>query len=159
MKIRLSAGILVPLVVAAVGCAPSYDYEADAAAIEAMREAEEAALVAGDVDATMALFSSDAMLMLANEPPFVGADAIREWVEALTEGMTISFESYETEDVRVSGDLAVEYYTGVWTMTPLDGSDPVTENNKGLHVYERQEDGSWLIIYDMANSNDPLPGM
>ncbi len=159
MRIRLSAGILLPLVVAAVGCGPSYDYEADAAAIEAMREAEEAAIVAGDVDAFMALFASDAMAMLANEPAIVGADAIREWAEELMEGMTLTFESYETENVRVSGDLAVEYYTGVWTLTPVGGGDPVTENNKGLHVYERQDDGSWLIIYDMPNSNDPLPGM
>jgi uncharacterized protein (TIGR02246 family) len=147
------------VVVAAVGCAPSYDYEADAAAIEAMREAEEAAIVAGDVDAFMALFASDAISMSPNEPAIVGPDAIREWIEDFIGGVTFTLESYETEDVKVDGDLAVEYYTGVWTMTPVGGGDPMTENIKGLHVYERQEDGSWKILWDISNSNNPLPEM
>ena len=159
MKIRLSGGILLPLVVAAVGCAPSYDYDADAAAVEAVREAEGAAIAAGDMDAFVALFASNGVLMQDNEPAFVGADAIREWAEAFTEGLTLAVESYETEDVRVAGDLAVEYYTGVLTMTPEGGGDSMTENIKGLHVYERQEDGSWKILWDISNSNNPLPDM
>ncbi len=159
MRTRLSTGILLLVVVAAVGCAPSYDYEADAAAIEAMREAEEAAIVAGDVDAFMALFASDAISMSPNEPAIVGPDAIREWIEDFIGGVTFTLESYETEDVKVDGDLAVEYYTGVWTMTPVGGGDPMTENIKGLHVYERQEDGSWKILWDISNSNNPLPEM
>ena len=158
MRIRLSAGILLPLVVAAVGCAPSYDYEADAAAIEARREAEQAAVVSGDVDAMMALMTPNAVSMPPNQPASVGTDAIRAQAEEFLGEFTITLESFETEDVRVSGDLAVEYYAGVWSSTPVGGGVTVTANIKGLHVLERQEDGSWKIVYDTWNSDDPLPG-
>jgi uncharacterized protein (TIGR02246 family) len=146
-------------VVAAVGCTPSYDYEADRAAIEAVREAEEAGAVSGDAGAFMALVASDAVMMQPNEPAVVGADAIGAWVDEFMGAFAIEFQSYETEDVKVDGDLAVEYYTGVWTMTPAGGGDAVTQNIKGLHVLERQDDGSWKIVYDISNSDDPLPGM
>ena len=157
MKHRLSALALFPLI--AVACAPAADVEADTAAIEAVREAEEAAATAGNVDAFMALIADDAMNMQPNGPPVVGADAIREWLEGFMETFTIEFNRYDTDEVIVSGDLAVERFSGVWTLTPTDGSDPVTETVKGLHVMQRQADGSWKITHDVWNTNEPLPGM
>jgi ketosteroid isomerase-like protein len=145
--------------VAVVGCGPSYDYEADAAAIEAIREAEEAAAVSGDFNAMGALFASDAISMPPNETAIVGADAIRAWAEGFMGAFTIGLDSYTTDDVKVDGDLAVEYYTGVWTLTPVEGGDATIETLKGLHVLERQADGSWKIVYDIFNSDDPLPEM
>ncbi len=157
MKHRLSALLLFPLVAAA--CAPAADVEADRAAIEAVREAEEAAAVAGSVDDFMALFADDAVFLQPNGPQAAGADAMREVMEGFMEASKIEFNRYDTEEVLVSGDLAVERYSAEWTLTPKAGGDPVTEGVKGIHVMERQADGSWKIVYDVWNSDEPLPGM
>ncbi len=157
MKHRLSALALFPLIAAA--CAPAADVEADRAAIEAVREAEEAAALAGNADDFTALFADDAMALPPNGPQVAGADAIREWIEGFMEATTIEFTRYDTEEVLVSGDLTVERYSAEWILTPKAGGDPVTEGVKGVHVMERQADGSWKIVYDVWNSDDPLPGM
>jgi len=157
MKHRLTALVLFPLIAAA--CAPAADVEADRAAIEAVREAEEAAAVAGNVDDFAALFADDAMALQPNGPQVAGADAIREWIEEFMEASTIEFNRYDTEEVLVSGDLAVERYSVEWILTPKAGGDPVTESVKGVHVMERQADGSWKIVYDVWNSDEPIPEM
>ncbi len=157
MKHRLTTLVLFPLIAAA--CAPAADVEADRAAIEAVREAEEAAANAGNVDGFMALIAEDAMYLQPNGPPLIGADAVREWLEEFMEATTVEFNRYDTEEVIVSGDLAVERFSGEWTLMPKAGGDPVTEGIKGVHVMERQADGSWKILYDVWNSDEPLPGM
>ena len=57
------------------------------------------------------------------------------------------------------GDVAIERYSGLFTVTPKAGGDAVAENIKGIHVYRRQADGSWKMTHDVWNSDDPLPGM
>jgi uncharacterized protein (TIGR02246 family) len=138
---------------------PAYDYAADRQAIEAMREAEQAAAEAGDVDAFVALMASDMMVMPPNGPAVSGLEASRQWAEDFMGAYSVSFSEYNTDDVIVSDDLAVERISGVWTVTPKAGGDPVTERVKGVHIYRRQADGSWKMTHDLWNSDDPLPGM
>ena len=140
MKCRLSALALFPLI--AVACAPTPDSEADAAAVEAVREAEAAAAADGNVDGLMALIADEATILQPNGPLVAGTDAVREWYEGFMGAFTVEFNRYDTEEVIVSGDLAVERFSAEWTLTPRGEGDPVTENVKGLHVMERQADGS-----------------
>jgi len=34
-----------------------------------------------------------------------------------------------------------------------DGVEPIISKGKYLHIYERQDDGSWLMIRDMFSDN------
>ena len=43
------------------------------------------------------------------------------------------------------------------TFTPKDGSDPVVEQLKGIHIYQRQADGTWKIARDIWNTDAPTP--
>lgn len=138
---------------------PQADPAADRAAIEAMREAERAAAEAGDVEGFIALMAPDVMVMPPNGPAVSGREAARAWVQDFTEAFTVSFSSYMTDDVVIEGDLAVERYSGEWTVTPTGEGEPMTESVKGLHVYRRQADGSWLMTHDVWNSDEPPPGM
>lgn len=141
------------------GSEPQYDPAADRTAVEAVREAERAAAEAGDVEAFVALLSPDIMVMPPNDVAVSGRDAARTWLADFMEAFTVSFSSYTTDDVVVDGDLAVERYSGVWTVTPKGEGDALTERVKGLHVYRRQPDGSWRMTHDVWNSDEPPPGM
>ena len=157
MKHRLSALALFPLIAAA--CAPAADVEADRAAIEAVREAEGAAFSAENIDAVMDVVTDDIVMMGPNEPLVSGREAVREWANGFTAMFSITFNSYETDEIEVAGDLAYERYTAHWTITPKDGSDAVDEILKGIHIFRRQADGSWKIARDIWNSDEPVPEM
>lgn len=143
-------------------CAPAEeastpDYAADRVAIEAVREAEAAAAEAQDVDEFLALFTDDIQIMQPGAPLVTGTEAAREWLEGFMAAFTVSFDTYTTEDILVDGDLAVERISAVWTLTPTGEGEPITERIKGIHVYERQPDGSWLLSHDVWNSAE-VPG-
>ncbi len=163
MKTLTRNAIPLTLAFAVAACAAAdeatNDPAADAAAITAVRVAEGQAAEAGNAEAYLALLTDDVVVMPGNEPPFTGKVAAREWLDEFAEQFEIVFDSYVTDEIEVSGDLAYERYTGVWTVTPRAGGDPVTEHLKGIHIYHRQADGSWLIARDVWNSSDPLPEM
>ncbi len=158
---------VLPLALAVGACAPAQeaadepavDPAVDAAAIEAVRAAEADAAEAGDTDAFLALMTDDIIAMPPNEGLITGKDALRAWLDGFTEQFDVTLEPYVTDEVEVSGDLAFERFSGVWTLTPKDGGESVTENLRGIHIYRRQADGSWKIARDVWNSSDPLPEM
>ena len=146
------------------GCAPAEeapvpDYEADRAAIQAIHDAEIAAGEAGDVEAFLAFIAPDMKVFQPNAPLVEGPGAAQAWLEAFTSAYTIAFDGYVVDEILVDGDLAVEEFSGSWTVTPKDGGEAVTEVLKGLHLYRRQADGSWRMTHDIWNSDMPLPGM
>ena len=157
MKHRLTALLLFPLIAAA--CAPAVDVEADRVAIEAMRAAEGVAVAAGDVDAMMALYADDIVIMAPNEPMASGVDAAREWGNEFFGMFSATVSSYTSDDIVIMGDVAIERYSGLFTVTPKAGGDAMAETIKGIHVYRRQADGSWKMTHDVWNSDEPLPGM
>ena len=61
-----------------------------------------------------------------------------------------------SEDVILSGDIAVESGSNEMTMTPAGGK-PMTDKGKYVTTWKRQTDGSWKIVRDIMNSN--LPAM
>ncbi len=67
--------------------------------------------------------------------------------------------SYTSSDITISGDWAIERFAGTLTLTPVGGGDPMEEPLKGIHVYRRGDDGSWKMVYDVWNSDTPLPEM
>ncbi len=152
---------LLVATVAAAACAPQseppqHDLAADLAAVNAVREQEVAAMAAGESSATY--FAADAVMMPPNEPAVRGLDAIDAWSAAMGTQVGVAIEYTESE-ITVAGDWAIERYAAAVTLTPVDGGDPVDDVVKGLHVYRREADGSWKMVYDMWNSDEPAAEM
>jgi len=144
------------------GCAPAsapapVDTVADVEAIDALAEREMAAFTEGNTAELEAIFAADAIIMPPGEPALSGLPDAVSWTEALHEEIDLE-GGYASTDVTVSGDLAVQRYTGQLTMTPKAGGDAMTEAVKGIHVLERQADGSWKITQDVWNMDAPPPG-
>jgi ketosteroid isomerase-like protein len=67
---------------------------------------------------------------------------------------TIQEASTTVDEVRVAGDWAVSH--GVWHMTMSVGGATVGDTTRYVLIWERQEDGSWRIAYDVWNSALPV---
>jgi len=153
---------LCALAFAVAACAPpaeeptQAEIEAEIAAVAAVSAQEVAAINSGKAD--LSYLAADAMAMPPNEPALTGSTAISEWVSGLFSQFTASL-NYTTSEITVSGDWAIERYAGTMTLTPVGGGDPMEEALKGIHVYRRGDDGAWKMVYDVWNSDAPLPGM
>ncbi len=159
--IARTRGLLCAIALSVAACAPQgepsqEEIAAAIAAVRAVRDMEVAAVNTGNVD--VSYLAADAVMMLPNEPALSGSAAIGEWISAFLSQFTASL-SYTSSEVTISGDWAIERYTGTLTITPIGGGDPIEEPLKGIHVYRRGDDGSWKLLYDVWNSDTPAPEM
>lgn len=132
--------------------------DADAAAIDKVREMEEKSITAGDIEGVLSTYGEAIMYMPPNEPARDGKKGAREWLANATEKFDLHLEYGSSEKV-VAGEWAFEIYGGTATFTPKDGGDPFTEEIKGIHIYQRGADGAWQIMADTWNTNAPPPAM
>ena len=136
--------------------APMNDPAADRAAVDAVRNQEMSAMNSGVADSMLAVYADDIVMMPPNELVVIGSAALRTWIDTTLKQVTMTGR-YTSSSVEVSGDLAVDHYTGELTVTPrAAGAKPTSETIKGVHILRRQADGSWKIIQDVWNS-DPSP--
>ena len=109
----------------------------------------------GDAKASAEDYTMDAVVMPPNTPGVKGKEAIEKlWQSFIDLGK--AKVTLNTGNTVVSGNLAVVYQTYQFEAAPEAGQ-AIKDNGKSVVVYEKQEDGNWLIIYDIWNSNLPLP--
>ena len=161
MRFNLSLFILLSI----VACAPAAEEaveeatttEADLEAISEVREQEIAAINAGSVEGFLTVLTEDVIGMPPNEPAIIGKDAVGSWMQNLLDQFAVQAD-YTASDIVVAGDWAFEHFSGNWTLTPKAGGEPIAETFKGIHIYQRQADGSWKIAWDTWNSDNPPAG-
>jgi len=104
------------------------------------------AMNAGDLDALVELYESDASLTPAPGKVVVGIDAIREALRGFLDGKPKMMLSPRV--VARSGDLAL--LTSKWelSMTGADGK-PAKMGGQSVEIARRQPDGNWLFAIDL----------
>ncbi len=109
------------------------------------------------MDAIMAGWAEDAVMMPPGTPPLEGKAAIRAYVEAGQQlpGFEISWEPM-TVHVAASGDMAYMIERNITTVHDTLGN-PVTTHGKVVTVWRKEADGSWKNVVDMWNEAPP-PG-
>jgi uncharacterized protein (TIGR02246 family) len=169
---RYSPFLLVTVPVfalSAAACAPAEDQEELAAEQVATTEADEeairglqrtylAALDAGDAEQYAALFTDEGVLMVPNEPPGNGREAIQAQIQAAF-GQT-DFESHDisTAEMMVLGDWAFARGTLMGTIAERPDGEPVESTRSWVMIFRRQPEGSWRIARYILNSDNPPPG-
>lgn len=140
------------------GCgSPEVDIEAEEQRLmELSREWSDVA-AGDDVEALISYWADDAVIMAPGQPPLRGKEAIREFVISTGEipGFSVSWEPLEAH-VSESGDMAYLIEQNQMTMPDSTGA-LITQYNKVVTVWKKQEDGSWKNVVDMWNS-DPSRG-
>jgi uncharacterized protein (TIGR02246 family) len=145
---------------AAAGCrsesspsAPAALNAADLAGIRAADSSFLAAANAGDVDAVVAVYASDAVLLPPNLPPQRGRTAIRSFWGGWLKAYTLKFE-VGSDTVEGRGDLAYNVGHYRYTAVPKDKANPgMADEGKFVEILKKQQDGSWKYAVDMYSSN------
>lgn len=130
--------------------------EDDEQAIREVHELHHQALNAGDAQAHASYFTDDAVLMPPNEPAVVGKAAILSWDQATFQIYTVQLSTVSIDRVIISGDSAITQSTYSAKLITKGKGNSVWGENKSIHVYKKQADGSWKIVYDIWSNSGPL---
>jgi len=138
---------IIPFVFLIAACnqgAPS----TDTSGITSGSQAWEDALNAGDIDAVVGVYTSDARVMPPNGKTSSGSDAIRAAFGPMIEGgLSVDLTPVE---VAASGDIG--YNVGTYVLTAGDEQVDVC---KYMETWQRGRDGTWRLANDMYNSDMP----
>jgi ketosteroid isomerase-like protein len=135
-----------------LGCAPEGTTltalpESEVAAIRQAYQSLTAAGVTPEVRNLGRFFTEDAVLMPADQPAVQGRTAVEAWftVQAVQWDVTVL-------EVEGRGDLA--FTRSAYTLV-LDLPDFTPVTGKGLEVWRKQPDGTWLIARSSFSADSP----
>ena len=133
---------------------PAVDTAADEAALKAATASWMEAYNAGNVEAIVALYADDAVLMPPHAPVATGHAQIRAFLTADTAGAKAAGVRLVpgTASAGVSGDTGWE--SGSYTVADASGA---TVDSGSYMSVSRKSNGKWLYVRDTYNSDRPLP--
>ena len=135
--------------------APATDAAAVRQAIEAQNSRFSAAAAKADTATIAGLYTDDAIVMGPNGPALHGHDAIAKGFASMS-AMKLTGLKLQTQDVIVAGDYAIE--TGAYDLTAAPPkAKPVHDVGKYIVVWKKQTDGSYKLLRDIYNSDEPMP--
>ena len=134
--------------VAGAACGPSVNIEQERAAL--MAADREWSQTTKDTQKFVTYFTADASQYPPGMPVLKGRDAIAKVMTEMSKapGFALSWTADKAE-VSASGDLG--YTTGNYQMT-MGG---VTEKGKYVTSWKKQADGSWKVVEDIFNADEP----
>jgi uncharacterized protein (TIGR02246 family) len=109
-----------------------------------IHECFEKALVAADLDALLAIYEPDAVVVPEAGQVLKGTDAIREHLAGLI-AMKPQLKSETTVTVQ-SGDIAM--LRARWTMKFVTAEGEAVVEGESTEIVRRQSDGGWKCLID-----------
>jgi len=110
------------------------------------------AVNASDVDGVMSLWADDGVLMPPNHPSVHGREAIEMYFRNIFRRATFRFQ-FTSSDIQIADAVVLERVTYTVETWLAGSGPPLTDRGKGLHVYNRQPNGSWKLAMDIWNSD------
>jgi len=139
------------------GCASlpvTTSHAADEAAITEFNRRYLGAINDGDIATLSSLTTADHIMIASGRPPTVGKKANDEANGRAFEKFDID-ETWTPLETVISGDLAYQRGTFTVSATPKAGGDTSHSTGNFLRIYRKQPDGSWRMVRDMFNSDQP----
>ena len=139
-------------ILALAACGGQADRSADTAKLMQTSRDWSRAAAGGNLDAILAYWSDDAVVIQPGEPTLRGKAQIRSYLERSLKvpGFRISWEPAEGS-VSADGTMGYLVENTVASVTGPDGK-PVTQRYRGVTIWRKQPDGSWKNVVDMANA-------
>jgi uncharacterized protein (TIGR02246 family) len=128
-------------------------------AIRANDQAFAAGMLAGDVEAVMAQYADEAVVLAPGAPMLEGAQAIRDMFGPWLSSSPPTSMTLDGQTVTVAS--AGDYAHSVGTFT-IAGTEPngveYSDAGKFVAVW-KNVGGDWKMVADIWNSDNPPPGM
>ncbi len=149
MKLRVLLAAMFALLASCTGAVVNPQVEGEAL-MQLSRDWSEL-VASGDLDAVLAVWAEDAVLMPPGMPALEGKMAIRSYVEAAAQlpGFQISWEPVRVHVSR-SGDMAYMIERNVSTLNDSLGH-PVMTYGKVVTIWQKDSNGSWKNVIDIWN--------
>jgi uncharacterized protein (TIGR02246 family) len=126
------------------------DLERLRAAIEEFREA----INTGNGEKVAQMWTNDAIFMSNGSETITGKEQVAAiWKRNVESGFRT--KNQQTIDLAVSGDIGYEVVTQLWTVHQ-EGKEDEWASSKFVHIWKKQEDGSWKLHLDIWNTNPEL---
>ncbi len=111
-----------------------------------------------DIDGAIQFYANDAILIPRGQKVVKGK---KEILAVIRKSMDqVQFKDITVDVVHVEGNNNMLYAANLftWTFKDVSTGEDVTIPGKGVHVWTRQQDGSWKILLDLNNVSIPIPG-
>ena len=109
----------------------------------------------GDIAALSGLTTEEHIMLMPNRPPLIGKEA-NDTANGRAFELFDFDETWTPVETEVSGSWAWQRGTYKVIAAPKAGGVSRTSTGNFLRIYWRQPDGSWRMIRDMFNSDQPL---
>ena len=154
LKNLLKINLLFLLFLLIISCSPSADYDSNILEIKKVNQKYLEFYNSGNYEGVASLHTEDAVVMPPNVPARIGKDQI---MSAIKEEVDMGFTDLKfiENDIKIFGNLA--YDEGSYSLNVKSEKGEVIDNDSGkyLVVWEKQNDGSWLMKKDIWNSDLP----
>ena len=107
------------------------------------------------LDAMVAYYSDDAIVLPPNEPVAKGKDAVKAALGPMfsAPGFSLTWKATDAGAAK-SGEMG--YTVGTYDMTMNDAKgNPMPDHGKYVTIWKKQADGSWKAAVDAFNSDAP----
>ena len=156
-RVLTSVLAVASIALSLAGCATVHgtsSQSADEAAIAEYNKRYLGAINAGDIE-TLSSLTTDGHIMIASgRSPTVGKKANDEANGRAFQMFRIE-ETWAPVETVISGDLAYQRGTFTVNATPKAGGNTSHSTGNFLRIYRKQPDGSWRMVRDMFNSDQP----
>jgi ketosteroid isomerase-like protein len=155
MKSWKAAALVAAGLIALAGC----EKKTDVAAFETKAKSDVRAWLeafnTGNVDAVVAFYAPDAVVMAPGNPAARGHDAIRALITKESEtarSAGVGLYANDDDQAGASGDIG--WHSGSFVVK--DSTGAMVDSGNYMEV-QQNSDGKWLIIRDIWNSDRPPP--
>lgn len=141
------------------GTQPKANTAEDQAAIQTLQEKDIAASTSMDVDALLALWTDDGVLLAPSHAPISGKDALRAFYEQQRDTMAnIEIVGYEEQwqEVRIMGDYAYQWGQVQERTRAAQNSPENSVTVNAMRILKRDDSGHWHVsraIYNQARES------
>jgi ketosteroid isomerase-like protein len=111
-------------------------------------------LNAMDTDAIMSFYADDIVILAPDEAVIEGSDAVRVWTENTIRDFVVDETHFPLETID-QGNVILHRGDARGSLTPRSGEPAILFDNKYIHIYRREPDGSLKMIWGAFNANPP----
>ncbi|HET9220232.1 MAG TPA: nuclear transport factor 2 family protein [Terriglobia bacterium] len=113
------------------------------------------AVKSGDIKTIVSLYTDTAVFMPPNDTSLWGLKELEEWHQEYFADFTVSTFAETDREVTVLEDWAVERWSYMVAIQPLQGGERIRDDGRFLVIWKREGD-VWKISQAMFNSMRPI---
>jgi uncharacterized protein (TIGR02246 family) len=133
-----------------LACSGQKQDQADTEQLKKNIQAFYDAVEAGDVEAVIALFSEDVIIM-PNGGEFSHGKEAAAAMWRRNAPYNFRIKDLQTVELASSGDIAYKVNDYYWSVE-LEGQEREWHKTKNIHIWRRQPDGDWRLHVDIWNA-------